>query len=632
VDVVTAYPGTPSTEIGDTFARIAQKVGVYFEWSVNEKVALEVAIGAAMSGLRCMTFMKQVGLNVAADALMTYCYIGHRGAHVIVSADDPSCHSSQNEQDNRLFARFANLPMLEPSSPNEAKEMTRYALDISEELEQPVMLRTTTRICHTRGVLELNKIDIREEHRKTEFIKEKYRFTKIPALAWEAHTRVLDVMDQARRISEKCPFTTTEEINGIDESHTDAHDRSDASRDASASSKIQDGFFTDESADSGEKIGIITSGVSYGHLKEALESLKINARVMKIGMTNPLPDASIANFLKSCNKVIMVEEVEPYLEEQVKIIAKDNDLTIPILGKADGHFPRIFEYSIDIVRRGIISALGLEMETKSDNALNVGEMELPRRPPTLCPGCPHRASFYVSRKINKDHGIYSSDIGCYSLGLLPPLRAADVWVCMGASSGLACGFSESTDQPILAFVGDSTFFHSGLSGLINAVHHNHRFVYVILDNSTTAMTGHQPHPGIPRNSFDEIAPAVDIKKIVEALGITFIEEVNPLDLEKTEEVFRRAMDHQSVSVIIAKEPCTLLKLREMKARGQRVVPYNVDLNECKKCMKCINTLACPAFYIRNEDIRINPSMCSGCGVCAQICSFDAISQEGEAVL
>ena len=598
VDVVTAYPGTPSTEIGDTFARIAPKVGVYFEWSVNEKVALEVAIGAAMSGLKCMTFMKQVGLNVAADALMTYCYIGHRGAHVIVSADDPSCHSSQNEQDNRLFARFANLPMLEPSSPNEARQMTRYALEISEELEQPVMLRTTTRICHTRGVLELDQIEVREKHRKTEFIKEKYRFTKVPALAWEAHTRVLNVMEQAREISEKCPFTTVEDVACFDR---------------------------------GEKIGIITSGVSYGHVMEALESLKLGASVMKIGMTNPLPSAYITDFLKRFRKVIIVEEVEPYLEEQVKIIAKDSDLIIPILGKADGHFPRIFEYSINIVKRGIISALGLEQKMTQEHWSDIGEMVLPRRPPTLCPGCPHRASFYVSRKINKDHGIYSSDIGCYSLGLLPPLRAADVWVCMGASSGLACGFSEATDQPIIAFVGDSTFFHSGLPGLVNAIHQNHRFVYVVLDNSTTAMTGHQPHPGLPKNSFDEAAPAVDIKRIVEALGVSFIEEVNPLDLGKTEEVFRRAMEHDSVSVIIAKEPCTLLKLRTMKECGQRVLPYKVDLDECKNCMKCISKLACPAFYIRNEEVHINQSMCSGCGVCAQICSFGAISLKEEAV-
>ncbi len=596
VDVVTAYPGTPSTEIGETFAKIAQKVGVYFEWSVNEKVALEVAIGAAMSGLRCMTFMKQVGLNVAADALMTYCYIGHRGAHVIVSADDPSCHSSQNEQDNRIFARFANLPMLEPSSPNEAKEMTSYGLDISAKLEQPVMLRTTTRICHTRGVLDLKKIDIRENHRKTEFVKEKYRFTKVPALAWEAHTRVLNVIEKARVISEKCPFTTVEDISVVDR---------------------------------GEKIGIITSGVSYGHVMEALDSLKISASVMKIGMTNPLPSTLISNFLKSCDKVIIVEEVEPYLEEQVKIIAKDSDLQIPILGKRGGHFPRIFEYTINIVRKGIASALALEFEINNRRGPDVGDIALPRRPPTLCPGCPHRASFFVSRKINKDYGIYSSDIGCYSLGLLPPLRAADVWVCMGASSGLACGFSEATEQPIIAFVGDSTFFHSGLPGLINAIHHNHRFVYVVLDNSTTAMTGHQPHPGLPRNSFDDAVPSVDIKRIVKALGVSFIEEVNPLELAKTEEVFRRAMEHQSVSVIIAKEPCTLLKLREMKANGQKVVPYIVDHEKCTKCMKCINTLACPAFYIRNDEVHINLSMCSGCGVCDQICSFGAISLKEE---
>ena len=599
VDIVTSYPGTPSTEIGNTFTKIASKVGVYFEWSVNEKVALEVAIGAAMSGLKCLTFMKQVGLNVAADPLMTYCYIGHRGAHVIVSADDPSCHSSQNEQDNRLFARFANLPMLEPSSPNEAKEMTRYGLEISTSLEQPVMLRTTTRISHTRGVLDLKAIEIRPEHRRAVFHKEPMRFTKVPALAYDAHMRVLGVMEDAEKISENCPYNFIERVAGEPE---------------------------------GDKVGFITSGVSYGYVMEALEELGIGGKILRLGLTNPVPRGMILDFLGECERVIIVEEVEPYLEEQVKIIAKDGGLDIPVLGKRDGHFPRIFEYNVDIVRDGIISALGLSGIDPPDLARKTegSGIELPHRPPTLCPGCPHRASFYVSRKLNKDMVIYANDIGCYSLGLLPPLRTADVFVCMGASSGLACGFSVGTEQASIAFVGDSTFFHSGLPGLVNAVHNHHRFIYVILDNSTTAMTGHQPHPGLPRDSMGNIATAIDIGKVVESLGVTFIEEVNPLDIAALEEVFKRAMEHPRVSVIIAKEPCTLLKLREMKERGETVLPYHVDLDVCTGCMECINTFACPAFYLLDGEVLINGSLCSGCGVCARICSFDAIKKTGGA--
>ena len=595
VDMVTAYPGTPSTEIGTTFQKIAEKVGVYFEYSVNEKVALEVAISAAMSGMRCLTFMKQVGLNVAGDPLMTYCYIGHRGAHVIVSADDPSCHSSQNEQDNRLFARFANLPMLEPSNPNEAKEMTRYGMEISAELEQPVMLRTTTRISHTRGVLELKEIEIKDKHRKVTYEKEYLRFTKVPALAYDAHMRVLDVMRRAEEISEKCPFTFIRDIKG------------DPGKD---------------------EIAIITSGVSYGYVVEAVESLDLNARILRIGMTNPLPRSTILEFMKSSPEVIVVEEVEPYLERDIKVIAKDGGLDIPVLGKENGHFPRIFEYSIDIVRDGIASALGMELKKPVDLAGGIGELELPRRPPTLCPGCPHRAAFYVARKLNRDEAIYCNDIGCYTLGLLPPLKTADMFVCMGASSGLACGLAEATDQRPIAFVGDSTFFHSGLPGLINAVHQGHRFIYVVLDNSTTAMTGHQPHPGIPEDAMGREAPVVDIRKVVESLGVSFVEEVNPLELDAMEDVFGRAMEHESVAVIIAREPCTLLKLREMKERGEVIKTYYVDREKCKKCKKCINTLACPAFYVTDGEVFINASLCSGCGVCGMVCPFDSISQVG----
>ncbi len=597
VDIVTAYPGTPSTEIGATFEKIAGKVGVYFEWSINEKVALEVAIAAAASGLRALTFMKQVGMNVAMDPLMTYCYIGHRGAHVIVSADDPSCHSSQNEQDNRLLARFANLPMLEPSDPNEAKEMTRYGLEISEKLCQPVMLRTTTRICHTRGVLDLKEITIREQHRTVDFEKESMRFTKVPALAWAAHTRVLRVMEEARQISEQCPYTFIEKFEGT------LSERS---------------------------IGIITSGVSYGHVAEAVETLGISASVMRIGMTNPLPRDSISTFLRSCDVVLIVEEVEPYMEEQVKVICKDDDIFIPVLGKKDGHFPRIFEYNIDIVTAGITSALGLEVEKAVSLArgIDMDGLELPRRPPTLCAGCPHRASFYVSRKVLRDDVTYCNDIGCYTLGLLPPLRTADIFVCMGAGAGLAAGLAESTSKLPVAFVGDSTFFHSGLPGLINAVHHGHRIIYVILDNSTTAMTGHQTHPGLPRNAMGGPARVVDIRAVVESLGISFVREVNPLDLAEMETLMKEAVQVKGVSVIIAKEPCTLLKLREMRGAGEDVIPFGVDPETCRRCLKCINTLACPAFYVREGDVHINPSMCAGCGVCAQVCPFDAIAPRG----
>ncbi|MCI0498001.1 MAG: indolepyruvate ferredoxin oxidoreductase subunit alpha, partial [Thermoplasmata archaeon] len=542
VDVAATYPGTPSSEIGGTFEKVAQKAGVYFEYSINEKVALEVAAGAAMAGLRSFAFMKHVGVNVASDALMTLATTGVRGGMVVLSADDPSAHSSQNEQDNRFFAKFGNLPMLEPSTPAEAKEMMVHAFTLSEELELPVLFRTTTRVNHARGPVKLGDLG---EHRRAEWTRDPRRFVTVPTVARLRRPWVLQQMARAAEASEGSPFNIAE----------------------------------------GEgDTGIIASGVSSTYVMDALPRLGLDARLLRLGMSHPLPRRTIGNFVSGVERVIVVEELEPYLEEQVKAIAHDAGLSTPVNGKADGHFPRMFEYDVDIVERGISSALGLEYEAFAPPEV---PLKVPSRPPNLCPGCPHRATFYAAKVASKGKAVYPMDIGCYTLGMLPPLEVADVEICMGSSIGTACGLSKVLDQPVIAWIGDSTFFHSGIPPLVNAVHNRHDFVLAILDNGTTAMTGHQPHPGTPMDGMGGKAPKVQIPRLVEGLGIDFVEVVNPYHVSETIDVFRRALEHEGIAVVIPRMVCALLVDVHRRSIGKEIVPHRVDQEKCRKCRTCI---------------------------------------------
>ncbi|MCP4669943.1 MAG: indolepyruvate ferredoxin oxidoreductase subunit alpha, partial [Desulfobacula sp.] len=462
VAFATTYPGTPSSEISLNLFQMSQESDLYFEYSTNEKVALEVAAAAANSGLRTFCMMKHVGLNVAADPLMTLAYVGVTGGMVILTADDPSMFSSQNEQDNRYYAKFGNLPMLEPSSVPEAKEMIKYAFELSEQLSQPVLLRTTTRINHSNAFVTFG--DIKQRKTKGEFIREPSRCVTVPAVSRQLHVKVLEKMDKAQTIGE------TSELNIIEGSG---------------------------------KFGIITNGVSLHYAQDALKDLDIedNTKILRLGFSNPMPEKLIKDFMKECEKILVIEEGEPFMEEAVKAFAQEEGITIPIKGKSQELFSKLYEYDPAMVREKTALFFGIDY-TPSKKLENADVPEIPMRPPNLCSGCSHRATFYEVKQAGKDMDIICpTDIGCYTLGFLPPLNMGDFVICMGSSVSTSCGFGQATDQKVVSFIGDSTFFHSGITGLVNAVFNNHNFTLVILENDITAMTGHQPHPGVDMERF-----------------------------------------------------------------------------------------------------------------------------------
>ncbi len=595
IDVSTTYPGTPSSEIADTFSLIARfftkqnkSPSFYFEYSTNEKVALEIAAAASISGLRSLTCMKHVGLNVASDAFMTYLYIGCKGGHIIVSADDPSCHSSQNEQDNRYFALFGGAPMLEPTTPEEAKEMTRLGFEISEKLQSPILLRTTTRLNHMRGPVELKKI---QKPRGKGVFEKNPMLVTTPVIARARHLALLKMLEKAEEISEKSPFNKIRTVG-----------------------KPKDW-------------GIVTSGVSFNYIYETVEDLKINVRILKLGMTHPLPRKMCENFIKSCKNIIVVEELEPILENQFKAIAFDINVDVKIFGKSTGHFSKLYEYNPDIINDAFSKIFNIKNPIKKPAKSNIS---LPSRPPALCPGCPHRATYYAAKKAQPKDVIYPTDIGCYTLGREKPLEMADLLLCMGSNAGTACGLAVATDKKIISFMGDSTFFHAAIPAIIDAAHHNHDVVITILDNRTTAMTGHQPHPGSDFDGMGRPAKRILVEEVVKGCGIEHVEVVNPNNIKETTQAFKRALKFKGPAVIVSISPCILLENRYKKARAEKIFFYGIDQSKCKKCKICIAQFGCPAFYYgEDESIFIDPQQCNGCGNCAVICPFDAISKHGE---
>jgi indolepyruvate ferredoxin oxidoreductase alpha subunit len=594
LDVASTYPGTPSSEIGDVLYRIAEELGIYFEYSVNEKVALELGISASISGLNALTFMKHVGLNVASDTFMSLAYVGVRGGHVVVSADDPGCHSSQSEQDNRWYSKLANIPMLEPSSPQEAKDMVIFGFNISSELELPVLLRTTTRVNHTRAPITLGKI--KRGKGKSHFEKEPERFMLVPVYALKNHQLLLERMKRASGISENTEFN----------------------------------FVVNQ--DANEKLGIITSGMAYAYCVDVLKKLKVDLKILKLGMTNPIPKKMCLNFMNGLEAIIVLEELDPYLEHEIKSLAGENGLALKIYGKEDGYFPKYGEFNPDIVEEGIVKILKenfseIDLKEKVEGKVDIKSLSLPSRPPVLCPGCPHRATAYAAKEASSENTIFPMDIGCYTLVLQRPLKTADIVLCMGSSVGTACGFSEATDQEIIAFIGDSTFFHAGIPGLINAVHSGHKFVLSILDNGTTAMTGFQPHPGVDMGEEGRNAKGVDIHDVVKGCGVEFAKVVDPYDLKKTIDAFKDALSRPTISVIIARHPCALVEYRVKKKIGEKIVAYDVDRETCIQCYTCTSKFGCPASSIGEDEFpRISPHLCVGCGVCADVCPSGAIQR------
>lgn len=596
VRLVALYPGTPSSEIGNNLTSMAPHIpNFYFEFSTNEKVALEVAGAAAVAGVRSMMVCKGPGLNVAADPFFSLAYVGVRGGMVIVVADDPSMWSSQNENDSRYYALMGNMPMMEPADPIEAKSMLLEAYKFSEKLELPVLFRTTTRVNHSRAPVKFGKILSRQD--KVEFEKEPFRFVPVPSVARKRHPWLLGQIDIARKLSEKSPLN-----------------------------------FTEGKGD----LGIITCGVSYNYVVEALSSMKIKAEILKLGITHPVPEKMITDFLRRHKQVLIVEELEPFLETHARRLAHLNKVTVEILGKEQGIFSRTYEYSPRIVMDA------LKEVTTSNTPINWEEIDkkvqeipvLPPRPPLLCAGCPHRATYYAIKTATRGKAIYPSDIGCYTLSIAPPLETADILFDMGSSITTACGLAEVTDQDIVATIGDSTFFASGLPGIVNAVYNQHRICVVVLDNRTTAMTGHQPHPGTGVTGMQKEVPPLDIAEACKGLGVKYVKTVEPFEsiaglVAEVREMVKWARENHSPAVLVSIEPCALLTAADRRRAGAFPPKYYVDSEICNACKRCLNRLSCPAMYMdpETEQAVIDETLCNLCGTCVSVCPQGAIKQE-----
>ena len=577
INVVTCYPGTPSSEIPDTFHYLASCGRYRMEYSVNEKVAVEVGAGAALAGAMSMTTMKHVGVNVAADPLFTAAYVGLPGGFVLVSADDPLCHSSQDEQDNRTYARFMGMPCFEPATAQEAKDMTREALLLARELQQPVMLRTTTRVNHLRGPVTFGALG--EPAPIVPFERNPMRFVPVPAVAQGRHKVLVEHLENARAKAEASPWNKV----------------------------------------SGEgRIGVIASGISRAYLADALaeNGWEKDVKVLELGFTWPLPENLLADFMSGCDTVLVLEELQPLVEQNLRALAQERKIDVSIVGK--GPDLTIFgEYSTGAVARALAAVLGKELPSADGAAIDVSR--LPGRPPNLCAGCSHRAMYYAVRKVFGDEAVYSSDIGCYTLGMVPPLRAADFLFCMGSSVSAGSGFAMVSDRPVVGFIGDSTFFHSGMTGLANAVFNKHDVLLVILDNGTTAMTGHQPNPGVCTSVLGEGCNHLDIESVVRGIGVTDVAKVKPFNMRGTLKTIEEMKARSGVRVIIAEEPCMLFARRTLKQNRPQVAEVATQGEEA---LKCLAELACPAFRrggtAEAPVVSVDESQWSGCMVCLQV--------------
>lgn len=584
VGVVSGYPGTPSSEIVDIL-RAEKDRDYYVEWSVNEKVAVEVAIGAAFAGVRAFVTMKHVGLNVAADPLMTVSYAGTKGGLIILAADDPSFHSSQNEQDTRRYAQFAQIPCFDPATVQDAKDMVSFAFDFSEQFETPVLFRPTTRISHGKSSVELG--EIRPSAHAADFVKDPSRMVMMPNFARIRHGVILEKQKEMMEALEQSPWNVL------------------------------------ECCDS-SSIGVISSGIASVYAKEALHALGIRASFLKI-TAYPMPDHLIVSLLQSCDKVLVIEELEPIVEDRVRILAQQNGLSTEIFGK--NPVPQINELNFEICR-DILASVFKDSVTVSCDAPNVSEnasalanIALPPRPPALCVGCSHRSAFQVIKEVFGKNAIFPSDIGCYTLGIHS--GAVDTTICMGASISMASGIAHSGEQkPVCCTIGDSTFLHTGVNSLMNAVYNNAKMTVAILDNRITAMTGHQPNPNTGETAVGIESLPVSLEAVCAAVGTQFIRTVDAYDYEALKTAFREAKNFDGVSVVIVQQACAIVA----RKAGIRRKPFAVLPDKCKGCRRCVQ-FGCPAIEFDKETaLAFINSQCIGCSVCAQICPFDAIEE------
>jgi indolepyruvate ferredoxin oxidoreductase alpha subunit len=574
VAVASAYPGTPSTEILENFGRYPN---VYAEWAPNEKVAVDVAVGAAYAGRRSLAAMKHVGVNVAADSVFYASMTGLEAGLVIVTADDPAMHSSQNEQDNRRYAKFARIPCVEPSDSQEAKDLVGVALEISEQFDTPVFLRVTTRICHSSAPVELG-----EQHpvepRRDDFPRDPAKYVMVPANARRKHPVIEERIRQLAQFAETFPF------NRVEWGDTD----SPAGR-----------------------LGIVTCGVAYQYAKEIFPQ----ASILRLGMTYPLPPDLIRDFAARVDRLIVIEELDPFLEEEIKLLG------IACEGKSI--FPMTGEFDPRIVRQSAIEA-GLLPESARVPVMALDKPEIPPRPPVLCPGCPHRATFHL---LNKRKVAVAGDIGCYTLGLVPPLSSIHTCGCMGAGIGVAHGASQAgIGERMVAVVGDSTFFHTGMPALANVAYNRSDVLTIILDNRTTGMTGHQGNPGTGRTLQMQEVPPLELEPLVRALGIERVKTVSAFDVQALDDTLKEFLKAEGPSVLIAREECALLPTAR-----KRWLPLRVIADKCNGCTMCFR-IGCPAILKSDEldektqrpKALIDERQCTGCEVCAQVCPRKAI--------
>lgn len=575
VNLVSGYPGTPSSEIVETVAK-AKPEGVHVEWSVNEKAAMEVAAAASYSGARTLVTMKQVGLNVASDPLMSLAYVGVKGGMVVVSADDPGPISSQTEQDTRRFAEFARIPVFDPSSPEEAYEMIQDAYECSEKYATPVLFRPTTRVDHAYAAIDRpEKFSLQ---RVSGFIKNSKKWVIFPRLSFANHAMI-----------EKRNVEIGEEFSSYR-------------------------YNTVEGGNS-EK-AVVASGISYAYAKEFLKDYP-EVKLIRIGTPYPFPESFVKKALEGVTEVLSLEELSPYNEEQIARLCGRNGILLSIRGKLTGDVPASGELSTNLIA-GILRKY-LELPGEASEIDVSDAPELPVRPPVLCAGCPHRASFYAVKKAMKGRNCYfCGDIGCYTLGNAMPLDMCDTCLCMGAGITMAQGFTWMDKEGIgFAFVGDSTFFASGMTGVVNAVYNNANMILCVLDNSTTAMTGHQPHPGTGRNMMGDIVEKVDIASVIKGIGVSTVVTVDPLNLQEAMGAVRMCADLPGVKAIIFKSPCVAIS----KPTGKCHITEN-----CLNCGKCIKEIGCPGLIRVDGQVTIDPNLCTGCGICSQICPVDAIQE------
>jgi len=591
VKVVSCYPGSPTTEILDAFSEISPKFDYRMEIATNEKVALETCAGASMAGLRSLTSMKSVGMNVASDSMFSLSYTGVKGGMVVVVADDPHAHSSQTEQDGRPFGPNSYTPMIEPSDPEEAKRMVKHAFELSEKFGTPVIMRTTTRVNHQSGIVQLDRLQ-RTPFKKAAWGHPPGRFVTVAEAARKFKAALLERTAKVREEFE------ASELNIV--------------------------------RDTGSELGIIASGAGYNYSVDAAAILGLDPSILKLGTTYPLPRKLISKFIKDLKTVVVVEELQPYLELHVTAIAKDANPGLTIAGKWSGHFSESLEYNPNIVVDAMAKATGREAPVNYAAILaKAAELKkgLPDRPPTFCPGCPHRATLHAVLDATRGmKHILSTDIGCYSMSFLEPLEYGDALLSMGASLGIAVGLQYAAEEKVVAMIGDSTFWHAGMPGLVDAIHHGDDLTLIILDNEVTAMTGQQPDPGRDYDAGGRPAKPLILENVIRAMGIEDITIVDPYQVRAAVAPIREALTRKGPNVIISRRACALYSDRNRRRKGEVIGTNKVNKEVCRRPYTCIRSFHCPAISIDDADRKafISKELCDRCDVCAKLCPYGSI--------